>query len=156
MYRIGAKIVDMLWLTVTAVFVALFVSSGVLAQSAATFYVDPSWPKPLPNNWKLGGITGLAVDPGDNVWVLNRPNDLSDMELLAELNPAISLCCERPPSVIHFDKSGNVIGFFDVPQGHGMDVDDHGFVYIGQDTVRKYDSRSILYKGNGLESTSGE
>ena len=139
---IGTKIVDMLRLAASTVFLALVVSSGLLAQSADTFHVDPSWPKPLPNNWKFGGITGLAVDPDDNVWVLNRPNNLSDMELLAELTPAISLCCERPPSMIHFDKSGNVIGSFDAPQGHGMDVDNDGFVYIGQDTVRKYDSRS--------------
>jgi len=41
--------------------------------------------------------------------------------------------------MIHIDKNGNVIGSFDAPQGHGMDVDGRGFVYIGQDTVRKYD-----------------
>jgi DNA-binding beta-propeller fold protein YncE len=41
--------------------------------------------------------------------------------------------------MIHIDKNGNVIGSFDAPQGHGMDVDSKGFVYIGQDTVRKYD-----------------
>jgi hypothetical protein len=41
--------------------------------------------------------------------------------------------------MIHIDKNGNVIGSFDAPQGHGMAVDSKGFVYIGQDTVRKYD-----------------
>src|SRR5690606_14782973 len=35
----------------------------------------------------------------------------------------------------------NVIGSFDAPQGHGLDVDAEGFVHIGQDTVRKYDPR---------------
>jgi DNA-binding beta-propeller fold protein YncE len=44
--------------------------------------------------------------------------------------------------MIHIDKNGNVIGSFDAPQGHGMDVDSKGFVYIGQDTVRKYDPKS--------------
>ena len=39
------------------------------------------------NKWKIGGVTGLAVDKDDNVWVLDRPNDLRDMELKAELNP---------------------------------------------------------------------
>ena len=96
----------------------------------------------LPNNWKFGGITGLAVDADGNVWVLNRPNDLADMELLAELTPPVSECCTRPPSMLHFDRSGNVIGWFDPAQGHGMDVDDEGFVYVGQDTVRKYDPRT--------------
>ena len=41
--------------------------------------------------------------------------------------------------MIHIDKNGDVIGSFDAPQGHGMDVDSQGFVYIGSDTVRKYD-----------------
>ena len=107
--------------------------------SAPKFKYDPSWPKPLPNKWKMGGVTGLAVDKDDNVWVLDRPNDLTDIELEAELNPPLADCCVRPPSMIHIDKEGNVIGSFDAPQGHGMAVDSKGFVYIGQDTVRKYD-----------------
>src|SRR5437868_1482699 len=103
---------------------------------------DPTWPKPLPNKWKLGGITGLAVDKDDNVWVLTRPNDLTDIELEAELTPPLADCCVRPPAMIHIDKNGTVIGSFDAPQGHGMAVDRNGFVYIGQDTVRKYDPKT--------------
>ena len=44
----------------------------------------PTGPKPMPNKWKIGGVTGLAVDKDDNVWVLDRPNDLRGMELKAE------------------------------------------------------------------------
>ena len=106
------------------------------------FKFDPDWPKPLPNKWKMGGVTGLAVDKDDNVWVLNRPNDLTDIELEAELNPPVADCCVHPPAMIHLDKNGNVIGSFDAPQGHGMAVDSKGFVYIGQDTVRKYDPKT--------------
>jgi DNA-binding beta-propeller fold protein YncE len=112
------------------------------AQTAPKYKFDPDWPKPLPNKWKLGGVTGLAVDKDDNVWVHNRPNDLTSIELEAELNPPIADCCVHPPAMIHFDKEGNVIGSFDAPQGHGMDVDSKGFVYIGQNTVRKYDSKT--------------
>ena len=115
---------------------------GAQAQSAPRYLFDPGWPKPLPNKWKLGGITGLAVDKDDNVWVHNRPNDLTDIELQAELTPPVSDCCVRPPSMVHIDKNGNVIGSFDAPQGHGMDVDSKGFVYIGTDTVRKYDPKT--------------
>src|SRR3954467_2778591 len=115
----------------------------VEAQTGAPRYkFDPDWPKPLPNKWKLGGVTGLAVDNDDNVWVLNRPNDLTDIELHAELTPPIADCCVHPPSMIHFDKTGNVIGSFDAPQGHVMDVDSKGVVYIGQETVRKYDPKT--------------
>ena len=118
------------------------VAVGGQTPAAPRYKFDPDWPKPLPNNWKLGGVTGLAVDKDDNVWVLNRPNDLTEIELHAELTPPTADCCVRPPSMIHIDKNGNVIGSFDAPQGHGMDVDSNGFVYIGQDTVRKYDPRT--------------
>jgi len=125
-------------------FLILFamLAAGANAQTAPKFKYDPDWPKPLPNKWKMGGVTGLAVDKDDNVWVLDRPNDLTDIELEAELNPPLADCCVRPPAMIHIDKNGNVIGSFDAPQGHGMAVDTKGFIYIGQDTVRKYDSQT--------------
>ena len=115
---------------------------GAQEPTAPKFKFDPDWPKPLPNKWKMGGVTGLAVDKDDNVWVLDRPNDLTDIELEAELTPPLADCCVRPPAMIHIDKNGNVIGSFDAPQGHGMAVDSQGFVYIGQDTVRKYDPKT--------------
>jgi len=96
----------------------------------------------LRNRWKWGGVTGLAVAADGTIWVLHRPQDLSDMELIAERSPPVAECCVLPPSMIHLDRAGNVIGSFDAPAGHGMDVDDDGFVYIGQDTVRKYDPRT--------------
>ena len=120
----------------------LYAALAAQAPRAPQYKYDPDWPKPLPNKWKLGGVTGLAVDRNDDVWVLNRPNDLTDIELHAELTPPAADCCVRPPSMIHIDKNGNVIGSFDAPQGHGMDVDSKGFVYIGQDTVRKYDPKT--------------
>jgi DNA-binding beta-propeller fold protein YncE len=119
----------------------------IAAQGGPRFKFDPDWPKPMPNKWKIGGVTGLSVDKDDNVWVYDRPNDLRDMELKAEIQPAIADCCVRPPSMIHIDKEGNVIGSFDPPQGHGMAVDKQGFVYLGNsvkglNTVRKYDPKS--------------
>src|ERR1700730_6979231 len=105
---------------------------GAEVQTAPKFKFDPDWPKPLPNKWKMGGVTGLAVDKDDNVWVLDRPKDLRDMELRAELTVPTADCCTRPPSMIHIDKNGDVIGSFDPPEGHGMAVDSKGFVYIGQ------------------------
>src|SRR5271169_5988166 len=122
----------------------LCLSLAAQEQAAPKFRFDPDWPKPLPNKWKMGGVTGLAVDKDDNVWVLDRPNDLTDIELEAELTPPLADCCVRPPSMIHIDKNGNVIGSFDPPQGHGMAVDSKGFAYLGNavhglNTVRKYD-----------------
>src|SRR6202051_4513281 len=121
---------------------ALFGARGAQTQNAPRFKFDPDWPRPLPNKWKMGGVTGLAVDKDDNCWVLDRPNDLTDIELEAELTPPIADCCVRPPSMIHIDKNGDVIGSFEAPQGHGMAVDSKGFAYLGLDTVRKYDTKT--------------
>ena len=118
------------------------VGLGAQGPSAPRFKYDPDWPKPLPNKWKMGGVTGLAVDKDDNVWVLNRPNDLTSIEIEAELATPVADCCVHAPAMIHFDKMGNVIESFDAPQGHGMAVDRQGFIYIGQNTVRKYDPKT--------------
>jgi len=147
MSRRHTRIAFALALAAGIALVIAFTGSGAQAQSAPRYRFDPDWPKPLPNKWKIGGIPGLAVDKDDNVWVYDRPNDLRDMELKAELTPTIADCCVRPPSMIHIDKAGNVIGSFDPPQGHGMAVDSKGFVYLGNsvkgmNTVRKYDPKS--------------
>src|SRR2546428_11117990 len=141
MMRVNPKIGAVLALAGSA-FLISHAGNGAQAQTTPRYKFDPDWPKPLPNKWKMGGVTGLAVDKDDNVWVYDRPNDLTDIELEAELHPPIADCCVRPPSMIHIDKAGNVIGSFDAPQGHGMAVDSKGFVYIGQDTVRKYDPKT--------------
>jgi len=142
MVKVDPRIGAALTLVAGIAIVLSHTGSGVQAQGAPRYKFDPEWPKPFPNKWKMGGVTGLAVDKDDNVWVLNRPNDLRDLELHAELTPPTADCCARPPSMIHLDKNGTIIGSFDAPQGHGMDVDSQGFVYIGQDTVRKYDPKS--------------
>src|SRR5580698_5664432 len=125
----------------------LFSARSARTQNATKYKVGSDWPKPLPNKWKMGGVTGLAVDKDDNVWVHDRPNDLTDIELEAELTPPIADCCTRPPSMIHIDKAGDVIGSFDAPQGHGMAVDEKGFLYLGNavhgiGNVRKYDPKT--------------
>ncbi len=139
----NGKVRSFVWIGLAGL--CLFALAAVLraqTESAPKYKFDGDWPKPLPHNWKMGGVTGLAVDKDDNVWVLDRPNDLRDMELKAELTPPTADCCTRPPSMIHIDKNGEVIGSFDAPEGHGMAVDSKGFVYIGQDTVRKYDPKT--------------
>jgi len=35
------------------------------------FQVDPFWPKPLPNNWILGQVSGIATDRYDRIWVVH-------------------------------------------------------------------------------------
>ena len=78
------------------------------AQSPA-FRVDPYWPKPLPNNWILGQVGGIAVDAQDNIWVFQRPRSLTDDEKGAALDPPRSKCCVPAPSVLVFNQSGDVV-----------------------------------------------
>lgn len=50
---------------------------------APSFRVEPGWPKPLPNNWVLGQVAGIAVDVNDHIWVLNRPRSMTNDEAWA-------------------------------------------------------------------------
>ena len=50
------------------------------AAEPLAFQVEPSWPKPLPNNWIMGQASGVAVDGDDHVWVIQRPRTLTDDE----------------------------------------------------------------------------
>ena len=36
----------------------LSVALGAQTQSAPKYKFDSDWPKPLPNKWKMGGVTG--------------------------------------------------------------------------------------------------
>ena len=67
MHNISRKTATaVLLLTAGISFLAFYMTTGVEAQQGAPRYVfDPTWPKPLPNNWKMGGVTGLAVDKDD-------------------------------------------------------------------------------------------
>jgi hypothetical protein len=82
------------------------------------------------------------VDKNDDVWVLNRPNDLTDIELHAELTPhgcrLLRAASIDDPHRQERERDRLVRR----ASGHGMDVDSQGFVYIGQDTVRKYDPKT--------------
>src|SRR6266545_4065557 len=142
MMKLNPKIGAVLALLAGAALVISYTGNRAQAQTGPRYVFDPGWPQTLPNKWKMGGVTGLVVDKDDNVWAYDRPNDLTNIELEAELNPPIADCCTLPPSMLHFDKEGTLIGSFAAPQGHGMDVDSKGFAYLGQNTVRKYDTKT--------------
>ncbi|MFM7227600.1 MAG: hypothetical protein ACKO10_08660, partial [Betaproteobacteria bacterium] len=68
---------------------------SVSAAGVPRFAVDIYWPKPLPNQWVLGEIGGIAVDARDHIWVYQRPRSLTDDERGAAHDPPLSKCC-RP------------------------------------------------------------
>src|SRR5262245_64504440 len=78
-------------------------------EAAGGFAVDTSWPKPLPNNWILGQVAGIAVDSRDHVWLIHRPKTLIDEEKGATFNPPWAKCCVPAPAVIEFDTDGSVL-----------------------------------------------
>src|SRR3954463_5210668 len=76
------------------------------AEGAPQFQVDALWPKPLPNQWILGQVSGIYVDRHDRVWVVQRPRSLPPRERAAEANPPEAKCCVAAPPVLVFDTSG--------------------------------------------------
>ena len=114
--------------------------TGAQARGAQApmFKVDPLWPKPLPNHWVLGSVTGVAVDSQDHIWITHRGADsLGNNEKGAILNPPTG-CCVPAPQVLEFDQAGNLISHwggpgqgFDWPQSTGgITVDHKGNVWI--------------------------
>ena len=138
--------------------------------SAPSFVIDPNWPKPLPNDWLIGQVGGLAVDSEDNIWVYHRGRSLDESSVRA-LEPVgadgsgnpidglgnsralanrIAGCCTVAPSVLKFDREGNLLDAWGGPQDpgflenncreaagcfwpgreHGIVVDRNGFVYV--------------------------
>ena len=59
---------------------------------APRYTVDPHWPKPLPFQWIVGQVGGVAVDQDDNVWIVQRALSLTDDEAWA--TEAIAYRCD--------------------------------------------------------------
>ena len=123
----------------TVLFALLFSSLAAFAQTGVPqFQVDASWPKPLPNRWILGQVSGIATDRYDRIWVVHRPGSLNERERAAEQNPPVAKCCVAAPPVLVFDASGNFLFSWGGPgQGyqwpeseHGIHVDANDFVWL--------------------------
>ena len=128
-------------------------NAGALAQvrtqggTVPKFEYDPTWPKPLPNNWRLGTVIGVKVDSKDHIWIAHRPNSLRPDERYAAEDPPQALCCKPAPPIIEFDQAGNVVqawggpgkGYQWPPYGapgsyfgeHGVFSDYKGNVWVG-------------------------
>ncbi len=106
--------------------------SVAVAADVPKFEVDPFWPKPLPNNWALGQVGGLAVDERDHVWIIHRPASLSPAERAASFDPPRAKCCVPAPPIIEFDPQGNVVQAWGGPgQGYDWPKREHGIRVAG-------------------------
>ena len=96
-------------------------------RSVPTFRVDPTWPQ-LPEQWRLGEVSSIAIDAQDNSWLLHRPWTLSPDE--ADM---------AAPQVLGFDPEGKFLDAWGGPgdgyewpqREHGMQIDHQGYVWIG-------------------------
>ena len=95
--RITMKIM-IAWLG--AAVMALVAAAAAAETAMPQFQVDPFWPKPLPNNWILGQVSGIATDKYDRIWVVHRPGSLTPRERAAEQNPPEAKCCVAAPPVL--------------------------------------------------------
>jgi DNA-binding beta-propeller fold protein YncE len=138
------------------------------------FQVEASWPKPLPNNWILGQVAGIATDRYDRIWIVHRPTSLTPRERAAEQNPPEAKCCTAAPPVLVFDTSGNLLrhwggagtGYQWPESEHGIFIDDDDFVWLagngkkdGQLLKFTMDGKFVLQigsQGQGNDSNSTE
>jgi len=112
---------------------------GATVAGGPRYAVDPYWPKPLPNNWILGQVAGVATDKDNTIWLIHRPLTLTDDEKGSALTPPRSKCCSAAPPVLQFDRAGNLLrswggkgAGYDWPANeHGIYVDPKGDVWIG-------------------------
>ena len=109
----------------------LAAAGGVsLPKYEADFY----WPKPLPNNWMLGEVSGVSVDSRDHVWIIHRPRTLSDHDRHGAEGKGD--CCVPAPAVIEFDQAGNVVQAWGGPgQGYEWPESEHGIFVDHKDNV---------------------
>jgi DNA-binding beta-propeller fold protein YncE len=125
---------------------ALVVAGGIVAQAAKAedvprFQVDPFWPKPLPDNWILGQVAGVAVDKDDHIWIIHRPRTLLDDEKEAMKTPPASRCCKPAPPVLEFDADGNLLRHWGGPgEGYEWPKSEHG-IFVDND-------RNVWLAGN--------
>ncbi len=106
-------------------------------ETIPRFEPQPFWPKPLPENWILGQVSGIAVDRNDHIWMVHRPATLLDDEKGAQKDPPETKCCKAAPAVLKFDTDGNLLASWGPASGnwvkneHGIHVDAAGNVWVG-------------------------
>ena len=138
MYQCMYRWMYRLMLAVAAAVSLVSVEAAAQGSGLPQYVVEPFWPKPLPDNWILGQVAGVAVDNDDSVWIIHRPSTLVDDEKGAEKNPPETRCCKAAPPVLHFAADGSLLGSWGGPGAgyewpgteHGIHIDKDGNVWL--------------------------
>lgn len=102
---------------------------------APGFVLDPAWPQPLPNNWVIGDVGGIAVDKHNQIWVYHRPRSVGSQDsgmqgaaakdakgnpisVLGHPRPLgqINGCCDSAPSILVFNTAGKLLKAWAAPR----------------------------------------
>jgi len=128
--------------TLAAVAAALIGATLITANAqnvqVPIFEYDPTFPKPLPENWAIGAIGGLAVDRQDHIYVAQRPSSLRGNERFtgAGDTPPKAECCIPAPPILEFDQTGKLIRSWGGPgQGYDWPQIEHGLFVDHKDNV---------------------
>ena len=81
--------------------------STTTAEGVPQFRLNTNWPKPLPNNWMFGPVTGVYGDSHGLVWIASQSNMISAYD--AALDKATGDCCAVGPQIMAFDQEGNLV-----------------------------------------------
>ena len=128
-------------------------AQGQAKVQAPLLEVDPFWPKPLPNRWVLGALSGVWVDKQDHIWILNRADTTATAQL--GLDTKDGWCCATAPYVMEFDQAGNLLRHWGGPGNgydwpaiaHGIAIDSTGNVWVGGGTGG--DSQLLKFTADG-------
>jgi hypothetical protein len=107
-------------LTIFATLALGFAAAGCSAASDASdavpipatppaFQADPNWPIDVPAEWVTGPGTGIYVDARDHVWLLHRPERITDEDMAAAHDATVAGCCVRRPPLTEVDPEGHVV-----------------------------------------------
>jgi sugar lactone lactonase YvrE len=117
---VGAALIAMAWLARELTPFA----AAQTPEAVPVFKVDPAWPRPLPNKWAVGPVSGITTDARDHIWIIHRGEAVTQ----AGGVPA--------PPVIEFDQAGNVVQTWGGPgTGYDWPQQVHGITIDGQDRV---------------------
>lgn len=123
--------------------IAIVLACAAAFAQTPVLEVDPSWPKPLPNGWSVGPVSGIAADARDHIWIVQRAE-------------AVQRAGGKPaPHVIEFDPAGRVVqawggpgAGFDWPeQVHGISIDHKNRVWISGNGAK--DTHVLVFTREG-------
>ncbi len=114
---------------------------GAPTEAPPTFELDPAWPQPLPNNWGLGTVWGVAVDSRDHVWVVHQTAGQRYADAVAKAGKVPA------PAILEFDEQGKLLQAWGTPgqggwtQGNNrpfpaqsVSIDWNGHIWVSEET----------------------